>query len=258
MSHTCERCPAVVAGNAKVCGRCRDAERLCAECGRERGRGRARSRLCATCRAKRYTRRPPLVFTPEMDATIREVYASGVHGTKALLVLERRLGLDRRSIARRARRIGAATVRTKEAAWSEAEIAILSEWAWQCPERISARLGAAGFRRTVTAVAQMRARMRLRADADGMTATALAEWIGHDAGTVARWIRLGKLRAERQSDRPGAQYHVTDAAFRAFVVAHYEQIDLGKVERAGGKLWLLDLLTNGRVGATVERARRAT
>jgi len=247
VSHTCARCPNQLRGRDLVCGRCRDAERLCQDCGREHG-GRPTTRYCAPCRSKRRRKPVRYPFTPEMDQAIRDVYASGEHGRKALAILMRRLDRPLWSIQCRARKLGCATTRTKEAPWSDAELEILSTWAWMSPERVRLKLAAAGHRRTTTAVAVMMKRRRVRATADGTTATGLAEIIGHDASTVARWIRHGKLKAEKRGDGERDSYYVTDDAFRAFVLRHVELVDLGKIERAGSKLWLVDLLSGGKVG----------
>ena len=255
MSRTCSRCPAVVIGAAQVCGRCRDAERLCRDCGKEH-HGRPSTLYCAPCRSKRRRKTVLHPFTPEMDQAIRDVYAEH-HSTKALAILVRRLERPRWSVQRRAVAIGAASLRTREAPWSAAEIAVLAEFAWMVPARIRLRLKAAGFARTETAVAVMRKRRRLRERADGMTAGALAEMLGVDATTVGRWISIGWLTATKAGGASRDAWHVTDGAARAFVLAHYDAIDLGKIERAGSKVWLLDVLSGGRVGGNVEKLRRA-
>lgn len=181
-----------------------------------------------------------------MEAILVEVYGRH-HGTKALAILEKRLGMPRWSIKRRAVLLGAATTRRKDPPWTEEEMAILRDCAWMVPERIRVRLKAAGFTRTLTAVAVQRKRSRAADSVDGTSARGLADLLGCDVGTVLRWIKRGYLRARRTGSDRYPHFIPTDAV-RDFLVAHPEQVDLGKAERAGSKLWIVDLLSGGARG----------
>lgn len=243
---TCLQCPAVIDGRDQICGRCRDAARLCRDCGNEHGGGFA-TRFCAPCRARRRAKPVKHTFTPAMDAIIRETYAEN-DASKALDVLERRLGRARWAISKRAQRIGCATVAAKPLPWSPEELEILERWAWMVADRVRLKLAEAGFIRSTTAVAIQLKHRRLKGTVDGVSANALAELIGHDPTTVTRWIKQGKLKAEKRGEGERVAYYVTDAAFRDFVLRHVELINLGKIERAGAKLWIVDLLSGGKVG----------
>lgn len=243
---TCQRCPAVVHGNDHVCGRCRDADRLCRDCGREHGGG-YHTRFCAPCRARRRAKPVKHTFAPAMDEAIRQAYAEN-DAKKALDVLERRLGRARWAISKRAQRLGCATVAAKPLPWSPEELEILERWAWMVADRVRLKLAEAGFARSTTAVAIQLKHRRLKDTVDGTSAHALAELIGHDPTTVTRWIKQGKLKAVKRGEGDRIAYYVTDDAFRAFVLRHVELVHLGKIERAGAKLWLVDLLSGGKVG----------
>lgn len=214
-------------------------------CGRPRSPGK-HTRFCDQCRARR--RRKPVLYpwTPALDDLLRSVYAEH-HSHKAIAVLVKRIGYPRHVVKSRALHIGASTPRRRESAWSEAELALLRDHAWMVPERIRLKLKAAGFTRTTTACAVQRKRLGARQQVDGMSAAALATTLGVDNSTVLRWISKGWLHALRSGttrDNHDA-WHVTSGAVRAFLLAHHDAVEFGKAERAGSKLWLLDLLTGG-------------
>lgn len=69
-----------------------------------------------------------------------------------------------------------------------------------------------------------------------------------DPHAVKRWITLGLLDAERRGSartekQGGDTYIIWQADVKRFVCAHPEEVDFCKVD----KLWLLDLVTDGRV-----------
>lgn len=190
-----------------------------------------------------------------MEAIVVEVYGRH-HGTKALAILEKRLGMARWTIKRRAVRLGAATTRRRDPPWSEAEMEVLRDCAWMVPERIRLKLRAAGFSRTLTAVAVQRKKYRAMDSVDGTNARGLAELLGCDAKTVLRWIQRGYLRARHTGSDRYPHFIPTDAV-RDFLLAHPEQVDLGKAERAGSKLWIVDLLSGGARSPASDAPREA-
>ena len=246
----CKRCPAPVFRQAQVCNACRQKEGLCRECDEPHG-GSPTTKLCPPCRAKSRTKkRKNPVWTPADDVKIRAAYAT--HNSHEVIphlmtVFPKH---KRWSITRRAQAIGAATVRTKEPRWSEAEDAILQEHAWMSAERIGIKLREGGFSRTVTSIHIRKRRYRLRDKIDGMTLNALAELLDVDIHKAITWQKKGWLKAERYgtSGDNHDHWHVTTEAIRSFFFEHYEQIDLTKLERAGSKVWFLELITFGRMG----------
>ncbi len=93
------------------------------------------------------------------------------------------------AVKKRARELGLA--RTKELLWSEAELAILSRYAWMRDERIRLKLKAAGYARTVTAIHLKLKRMRFKHDGSLYSANRL--------GT--RRLRTASLQPFSRCDR---------------------------------------------------------
>jgi hypothetical protein len=153
------------------------------------------------------------------------------------------------SINRRAAEIGAVVSRKKELRWTADEDALLQRIAWQSPGRITATFREHGFRRTMTAIAVRLKRFHVREKIDSMTAQGLAQMLGIDVHGVMRWIDLGWLRAERSGTRGDNhdRWHITTDAAREFLLAHPEQYELSKLERAGSRMWYLELVTSGLV-----------
>jgi hypothetical protein len=261
--HVCTRCPNIIVGRAAVCETCRVKEGLCKTCDQPH-RGRRTTKYCPPCRAKRRVKKGKFPkYTSAEDQRIREVYGGPAYrgkrdagGTGAVDRLVQELKRPRWSIKRRALALGVATTRTKEPVWSEAETALLKEFAWMVPEGIFRKFQAAGFHRTATSIAVMRKRLRAREHIDGMSAQGLAGLLGVDGHTALRWIAQGLLAATRsggKGDNHDAWY-VPNESVRRFLREHPEEIDFGKAERAGSKLWLLEMLTGAAVAAPAEAA----
>ena len=129
-------------------------------------------------------------------------------------------------------------------------MAILSRYAWMSDERIRLNLKAAGYARTVTAVHLKLKRMKFKHDGSFYSANGLAQALGIDSHSVARWIRSGHLKAKlrgtaRTEQQNGDIYLIQEKDVRRFILAHPTDIDLRKVDQ----LWFLDLITNGLVRA---------
>jgi len=190
------------------------------------------------------------IFSDQADQLIREAYLSprDGKGMSSIHLLAKRLGMPHWALKKRARELGLA--RTKELPWSEAELAILSRYAWMSDERIRLRLKAAGYTRTVTGIHLKLKRMRFKHDGSFYSANSLAQALGIDPHAVTRWIKSGHLKAQLRGTARGPQqngdtYVIQEKDVRRFILEHPTEIDLRKVDQ----LWFLDLITNGLVRA---------
>ena len=190
------------------------------------------------------------IFSDQADQLIREAYLSprNVKGMSSIHLLAKRLGMPHWALKKRARELGLA--RTKELPWSEAELAILSRYAWMSDERIRLKLKAAGYTRTVTGIHLKLKRMRFKHDGSFYSACSLAQALGIDPHAVTRWIKSGHLKARlrgtaRGPIQNGDTYAIQEKDVRQFILQHPTEIDLRKVDQ----LWFLDLITNGLVRA---------
>jgi hypothetical protein len=118
------------------------------------------------------------------------------------------------ALKKRARELGLA--RTKELPWNEAELAILSRYAWMSDERIRLKLKAAGYSRTVTGIHLKLKRMRFKHDGSFYSAYSLAQALGIDPHAVTRWIKSGHLKAklrgtERTPQQNGDSYLIQES-----------------------------------------------
>ena len=213
------------------------------------------ARLCDPCRAQVRRRPPKYVFTPELEEALRKVYETRERLSQGLRRLSRETGWPAHAFRKRAQEMGIA--RVKEKPWSPAELALLEQHGWKCPGRLREILRRAGYVRSETSIAIKRKRLRLVQNAPGYSANALAGMLGVDSHKVTRWIAFGWLKAERRgTERTKAQggdsWFIGEAAVRKFVLAHPLEISPGRADW----LWLLDLVTGGKVGAGQERADR--
>ena len=92
-------------------------------------------------------------------------------------------------------------------------------------------------------------RFRLSEGIDSMGANQLSKLYNVDIHAVLKWIRKGWLKAERTGTTGDNhdRYHITTENVRAFIYEHPELIELSKLERAGSKMWLLELVSAGRI-----------
>lgn len=183
-----------------------------------------------------------------VDGLIREAYDRlRKHCDRgALRLAARRIGWPGYAVKVRARDLG--LVRTKEPAWSKAELALLTKWGWMSGVTIAARLRAAGYPRTATAVLLKRKRMRINGNGDWYSANSLAEAMGVDPHKVMRWIGTGLLKAkprgsERIRPQGGDIQVILRTAVKDFLLRCPDEYDLAKV----AKFWFLDLITDGRI-----------
>jgi hypothetical protein len=185
-------------------------------------------------------------FTDQIDQLIREIYLSRPDSKTrpGIRVLAKRVGIPHWALKKRARELGLA--RTKESAWSEAELEILARHAWMSDERLRLKLKAAGYARTATAIHLKLKRMSFKKGGEFYSANSLAQALGIDPHAVTRWIRAGRLKASTRGTARGERqngdiYLIREKDVRRFVLAHPSEIDLRKVDQ----LWFLDMLTNG-------------
>jgi len=189
-------------------------------------------------------------FTPLIDDLIRRAYRQyRVYGNRqAISRCARKVEIPSWKIRRRALDLG--LTRTKEPLWSDAEVAQLERWGHLTDAVIQRKLKAAGFNRSIAGIHLKLRRLRIRQNLDGYSAHSLSEAFGVDSHKVVLWIHRKMLRATRRgTDRTEAQggdsYWITHNAAREFVYRYPDQIDLARVE----KLWFLDLVSGGRIGA---------
>lgn len=177
-------------------------------------------------------------FDAQVDARITQAYESLTkrHDRTALAQCARDVGLAKWLITKRGRDLGLA--KAKEPRWSAEEVEIVRANRFYSPVEIARRLRAAGFKRSRLGVLLKRCRLRLTTRVvcgDGYTANALARLLNVDAHAVTGWIDRGLLRAERRlttrcEKQGGDGYWITAEAWRAFVFAYPEQIDLRKAD----------------------------
>jgi len=190
------------------------------------------------------------VFTDQIDQFIREIYLSDRATRKlpGIQLLAKKIGMPHWALKKRARELGLA--RTKELPWSEAELAILSRYAWMSDERLRLKLKAAGYARTATGIHLKLKRMRFKHDGSFYSANSLAQALGIDPHAVTRWINSGHLKAKLRGTargplQNGDTYVIQEKDVRQFILEHPTDVDLRKVDQ----LWFLDLITKGLVRA---------
>jgi hypothetical protein len=181
-----------------------------------------------------------------IDNVIRRLHASPPE-RGAVEDLAKRLGRPAWWVSRRARELGLVTPRFREAPWSDAEIAIVEDNAELTLQRVQAKLKKAGYTRTITAIAVKRKRIGLRVERDGRRpARDVARLLGYDDSTIARWIRMGRLKAREygqdRSDGRVNAWEITDRDLREFLIQNPTALELRRIP-AANQPWLIELLT---------------
>lgn len=173
--------------------------------------------------------------SPATDDDIRRIYADGIT-RDALKLATRRLGRPRKWITNRAAALGLSSPRFKTPQWTADEDAILSAAPHFNPKTLARRLTAQGFSRSPIAIHVRLTRLGLsRIDPDKMCARELAEIMGTDGKTVARWIEKGWLKAKVSE---GGIYRISRKQVRSFIVDNVAAVNIGRCD----KFWLVDLL----------------
>ena len=134
--------------------------------------------LCVARDRVKVRSRRKYIFTDQIDQLIRNIYLShrDAKTRPGIRLLARKVGIPHWALKKRARELGLA--RTKELPWNEAELAILSRYAWMSDERIRLKLKAAGYSRTVTGIHLKLKRMRFKHDGGFYSAYSLAQSLG--------------------------------------------------------------------------------
>jgi hypothetical protein len=200
---------------------------------------------CRQCRAGHRIKPSKYTPTPEIDALIAKAWQTG-HGSGAGLYVSRKTGWPVWKVKRRAVALGVARNVPKESLWSKAEMECLEEHAWMSPEGIQRKIAKlCGTTRTLVAIVLKRKRLKIAGSrSGGYTTGDLVRLFGVDRNKVLnRWIKFGWLK----TDTSGAFNRADHKAVYNFVLSHPEEIDLGRVDR----LWFLDLVTKGKIGAGV-------
>ncbi len=161
--------------------------------------------LCVAPDHVKVRSRRKYVFTDQIDQLIRESYHNRRDEKIRLNIrpLAKKVGIPDWALKKRARELGLA--RTKELAWSQRELEILSRYAWMSDERIRLKLKAAGYSRTVTGIHLKLKRMRFKHDGSVYSAYSLAQALGIDPHAVTRWIKSGHLKAKFRGTARGPQ-----------------------------------------------------
>lgn len=194
------------------------------------------------------------IFTPEMDAEIREVYQKavympGFHQTGPVKKLAKKFGMPRHKITRQAGLLGVRKITKKEPNWSEEELKILERQAYKHPEVIYRHLKKAGFRRSIQGIVLKRKRMNLLQSLNFETSRSLASCLGIDDHAVTMYIQKGWLKArkrgtKRTSRQGGDHWLIKNKHIRAFIIENVSIMDFRKID----KFWLVDLLAGGSNG----------
>jgi len=194
------------------------------------------------------------VFTPEMDAEIREVYQKavympGFHRTAPVKRMAQRFKIHRWTISKRAGELGVRTIIKKEPDWSEDELKLLARQAHKHAGVIQRHLKKAGYHRSVQGIVLKRKRMHLLQGLEFETARSLAGCLGIDEHAVIRYIRKGMLKAMRRGTKRtwrqgGDHYLIKPRNIRKFIIENVSLLDFRKID----KFWLVDLLAGGNTG----------
>lgn len=190
--------------------------------------------------------------TPEIDEAIRQLHTTTPKKGDVKRLAER-LGRPVYWVSKRARELGLVTPRFREAPWSQAELDILDDTAELTPHAARLRLKRAGFERSVTAVVVKRKRVGLRVQPDGSySAREAAHLLGYEESVLARWIRLGRIKASTagadRSDGRTTAWRITPRVLREFIVNNPMAVQLRRIP-AAHQPWLIELLS-GRGPAT--------
>jgi hypothetical protein len=180
-------------------------------------------------------------FTPENDKLITGIYNTTSKRDGRITKLAKYLGIPRRTVYQRARRLGVYQPRIDHVPWSDEEVGLLERNAWKTPETIQKCLKKEGFQRSIPAIILKKKRARIMPNQEGYNATQVAEGLGVDLHIVTQWIGRGFLKAEKRgSNRVNDIWYLKDKAVKTFIINHIGIIDIRRVE----KIWFVDVLIN--------------
>lgn len=195
-------------------------------------------------------------MTPEIERALRAHYRNAGRPRGGLAALARRFGRSRQWLGVQARALGIAVGPVKSPTWSAAEDARLASLTDYTLPIIQRHLAAAGYRRTLSAIASRLGHLGLRAGQcpDTWSALGLARLLGCDMHQVLRWITRGLLRATKPAGDPErpTQWAIQRADVRKFLITHPGEWD----HRGADHLWLIEILA-GRVGPSIDQLEAA-
>lgn len=178
-----------------------------------------------------------------IDEMIRRTY-QGTPRKNMVADLARVINRPRWWVGKRATYMGLKAPRTKEPAWTPAEIDIATRLAARRPENIRKALVRAGFTRSETSIVVKLKRLGIsRVDPDNYTARGLATALGVDSKTITRWIDKGWLKATRRGTarvevQGGDEWAIKTRDIRRFVTENASVVDLRKVDG----VWFIEML----------------
>lgn len=185
-------------------------------------------------------------YTEQTDQIVSDAYIRmrRHNDTTALRKAAMRLGWPKHQIKERARELGLTQPRGPN--WSDSEVKIIEQWAWMSDLRLSKKLHKAGFPRSASAVRQMKYKLAIGSEGNGLwyTTAQLARGFGIDYHKVEGWIRRGLLKAIVHS-HDKTHSRILQGAIRRFALTYPDEYDLAKVH----KHWFLEMITNRKIGA---------
>jgi len=210
----------------------------CADCEKEFETKFAR--WCPDCRWKHRVRTKKYDWTPGRDAALRQRYDSRVRGRAAEIA--RAFGWPTWAIKKRARTLGLAHPRPEFNKWTPEEI----EYLWNHAGERTAHWIAKKLGRSETSVVLKFKRLKIsRRVSTGYTLRELELCFGVDHRVIERWVREGKLFAQRRitgrTDKQGDPWMVSDGDILQFISEHPLAFRLDRVEQT----WFMDLILDG-------------
>lgn len=188
-----------------------------------------------------------MLFTPEHDAKIRELYTPPyVRGRIAHQA--RRWNCKVNDIVHRRDQLGiqALCPQGTRKPWGADEIELLNQNPHLTHHDLRLLMRRNGFERTANAIQILRFRQGWRNQVErdevtaGYTCNGLADLMGVSSRTVWRWIKQGQLKAKKEGgDQRCDCYRIAAKSVRHFMQNYISLWEPGKVD----KYWLMDILT---------------
>lgn len=195
-------------------------------------------------------KRKPYTWAPHQDDYIRRKLSEPRAGKGVWLEMVRGLQRPRQVIKARALKLGLCAPRLAPLPWRPEEDAILRANAGKGLKAMRRALKAAGFVRSEAAIKcrafDINGSIAIERREGTMTASALAALLGVDSKTVCSWVASGELKAKPLH---GNGWAIKEADVRRWMIEHPARVHLGKIEAAGSRYWLIELLARGAVAA---------
>lgn len=186
--------------------------------------------------------------TPEIDRAIKRLYHRGYLKPGELKKFCQTWDRPRQWVRLQAIRLGV-RFEGRRTPWTPEEDAILDAHEGRGTRYVQKALTAAGFPgRTEPAIGQRMWLLGLerRDKSEEFTASEAGRLLGEDSHVVLNWIKAGALvakRGETRQDGKAAEWFVSRANLRAFMIKHPGEWFPGRCDR----YWLVDMLA-GKVG----------